>query len=186
MKTPVKNILGKNRQRGYILVLSLFFLLLITVIGLYLFRSSTLELRMAGNAAAKAISFENAETAHRRAENSINALADTISTGTAYDCNAQGFGFYATAGQGVNCTVLQQNGIDWDNTDSIEDANNSDSHYVLEYLGLDEVYEIGDDVEIGAGEANTFEVHVFRIVGRGDEPTGAVSTVGTIFLARKS
>ena len=51
----------RTRQSGLVLALSLFFMLLMTVIGLYLFRSSTLELRMAGNATAKAISFENAD-----------------------------------------------------------------------------------------------------------------------------
>ena len=186
MKTPISTSLSGDTQRGFILVLSLFFLLLTTVVGLFLFRSSTLELRMAGNAGARAIAFENAETAHIGAEDGINDIADNISAGNAFDCNDQGSGFYAIAGEGLNCTVLDHEGIDWDGTDSVVDDNNSYAHYALEYHGLDEVYEVGDDVEVGAGEAETFGVHVFRVVGRGDETSGARSTIGTIFLARES
>ena len=166
--------------------MSLFFLLLTTVVGLFLFRSSSLELRMAGNAGARAIVFENAEMAHIDAEDNINDLADSISAGNAYDCIGQGSGFYAIAGQGLNCAVLDHDGIDWDGTDSVVNDNNAYAHYALEYHGLDKVYEVGDDVEVGAGEAQTFGVHVFRIVGRGDETSGTLSTIGTIFLARES
>ena len=178
--------MGPANQRGLILALSLFFMLLVTVIGLFLFRSSALELRMAGNAGAKAVAFESAETARVDGENGIVALADSIAAGNAYDCTTLGIGFYAIAGVGDNCGDLDLDAMEWDGTDSVVDPNDASARIDTVYMGVDQIFEVGNDVEVGAGEANTLEVHVFRVVGRGRESSGGMTTVESTFLARDS
>jgi hypothetical protein len=76
--------------------------------------------------------------------------------------------------------------MDWDGTDSVVDPNDPNARIVMVYMGVDEIFEVGNDVEIGAGEADTIEVHVFRVVGRGREASGGMTTVESTFLARDS
>lgn len=173
-----------TKQRGFTLVLALFFLLLITMAGLFLSRSGTMELRMAGNAAAKAMSFENAEDARLDAEVGLIGVADEVSAGGAYDCQDLGEGFHATAGIGTNCTALDLEALNWNDSDSLANADNANARFVIEYLGIDQVAEEGMDVEMV--EATKMDVHVFRVVGRGLEPTGARSTIETFFLVRRA
>ena len=177
-----------RRSTGMILMLSIVFLLLITIIGLYLFRSSTLDLRMANNSASKALSFEDAEAARIQAEGTLMDLADAISAGTAsYDCVDLGVGFYAAAGVGEGCGEMDDPmDLAWTDDDSVVDPDNPHARFAFEYVGIDEVFEIGDDVEMGTGQLNKFDVFVFRITGHGMDTSGGLTTVQSIFLARKS
>ncbi|MDA1074951.1 MAG: PilX N-terminal domain-containing pilus assembly protein [Proteobacteria bacterium] len=173
-------------NRGFTLILALFFLLLITMIGLFLTRSSSLELRMAGNSGAKAQSFERAEEARLDGEATLTDVANKISSGTPYNCADLGKGFHAAPGYGSNCTSVSLAAMKWDGTDSLVDPDNSNARYVYEYLGLDNVTEEGDDVEIGAAGSYLMDVYVFRVIARGLETSGASSTIETIFLAREA
>jgi len=175
-----------SHNRGFTLILALFFLLLITMVGLFMTRSSSLELRMAGNSGAKALSFESAEEARLDAEVTLVGVANKISKGTPYDCADLGTGFHAVAGYGNNCTSVSLDSLKWDNTDSIVNPDNVHARYVYEYLGLDNVTEEGDDVEIGVQGVHLIDVYVFRVIGRGSETSGAASTIETIFLAREA
>lgn len=182
------NTLDRDRSSGMVLMLSIVFLLLITIIGMYLFRSSSLDLRMANNSASKALSFEGAETARISAEETLIALADDISAGTTvYNCTELGVGFFAATGEGLNCAEMADaTAMAWTEADSVVDATNAHARYAFEYVGIDEVFEIGDDVEMGTGTLNSFEVYVFRITGHSMDSSGGNTTVQSIFLARKS
>ena len=175
-----------SRQGGLAMVMSLFFLLLLMLIGVYLTRSSTMDMRMAGNAGAKAVSFENSEDARMDAEAILFGISDAISAGGDYDCAVLGKGYYAQPGVGANCTALTIANLDWDTDDSLVNPDNANGIFVIEFVGEDKIFDLGDDVETGTGEPNKISVHVFRVVGQGVEGSGASSTVKTIFLTRKS
>ena len=178
--------LSHNRNQGMVLVLSLSFLLLISIISLVGFRASMIDLRVAGNAAAKAMIFEDVESARLQAEASVTEISDDLSAGTIdYDCTNLGAGFFAAAGTGENCTVLDADTLDWDAGDSIA-STRPNARYALEYLGVDAAYEINSDVEVGSNDSGQYEVHVFRILGRGKATDGASSTVESLYMARKS
>jgi len=176
------NDLSCDRQHGVALVIGLVFLLLMTLIGLHLSRSSTLELRMAGNAGAKAVSFEFAEDVRMEAEQGLEQLVNNVLAVGVYDCSVLGAGYYARAGQGTSCSALGQTLLGWDATDSIVSTSYADRRYAIEYLGKDQVFEIGDDVETGTGGQRMRDVYVFRVVGYGKEPSGSSSTVETFFI----
>lgn len=60
--------IGRSRQRGAVLAVSLIFLLLLTMIGLAAVQNSTLQERMAGNSRDINTAFQAAEAATRDAE----------------------------------------------------------------------------------------------------------------------
>ncbi len=187
MRNPEGFFGSFRRQSGIALAVGLIFLLLMSIIGLYASRSSSLELRMAGNAGDKADSFENAEDARLDAETMLNDLALKISQGTPYDCGALGVGYYARAGLVNGCNALDPLNMAWDGTDSLPNPNNTGARYAIEYLGEDVVDAIYDDVDQVPGQDEGKErVYVFRVVGRGSEATGANSTIETIYMARQS
>ncbi|MEO1201840.1 MAG: PilX N-terminal domain-containing pilus assembly protein [Pseudomonadota bacterium] len=63
-----------NRERGAVLVVSLIFLLVITLIAVGSTRDTVLEERMAGNTRDRNIAFQSAESGVREAENFIEAI----------------------------------------------------------------------------------------------------------------
>ena len=63
-------------QRGTVLVVSLIFLVLLTLIGLAGMQTSTMQERMAGNMRDRAIAFQTTETALRVGEEWLNAGAN--------------------------------------------------------------------------------------------------------------
>ena len=185
-----------HNQRGVALFIGLIFLLLMTLVGLYVSRSSVLELRMAGNAGAKAASFENAEDGRMDAEGILKTLSNTMSANMtsdtsasasqAFNCGNLGAGYYARAGEGTGCGVLVPDALNWDGADSLPNPDNPEARYAVEYLGLDEIFETGNDVETGIGNPEKKKVFVFRVVGHGVEPSGSASTVETIYMVFKS
>jgi type IV pilus assembly protein PilX len=61
-----------SAQRGSALIVSLVFLLLLTILGVTAMRSSVLQERMAGNTRDTNLAFQAAETALRAGENILN------------------------------------------------------------------------------------------------------------------
>ena len=178
--------LAKKNSQGMVLVLSLAFLLITSVAGLYMFRASTLDMRMAGNAAAKMASFEDAESARVEAEGDIMNIADDLSTsGGLFNCNQLGAGFFAAPGVGSGCQALDYKQLNWTAQDSIASARAS-ARYALEYLGQDEVFEVNNDVELGADGASTISVYIFRVVGRALSDDGASTLVESLYMVRRS
>lgn len=185
MKQPHRS--SPARNRGTVLVLTAALLVLITTFALFMFRSSTLELRMAGNAAARATSFESAEAARIEAETAVLPIVDNLDSGAIiYDCQDLGAGYFSTAGTGTNCNTFSAAAMDWNDADSLVSASDASARYAFEYLGVDKIHEIGTDVEIGNSNDNKIEVHVFRIVGHSIDSSGTLKSVESYFLARKS
>ena len=83
--------LPRNSQRGAILVIALFMLLLLTIIGLSSLRGTTLQESMAGNMRDSSLALQAAEAALRKGEgvvtekfinNTLNTLDVAPQTGT--------------------------------------------------------------------------------------------------------
>lgn len=64
----------KDKQKGAALIISLFMLLILTVLGVTSMRTTILEERMVGNERDRAVALQAAESALRDAESEITAL----------------------------------------------------------------------------------------------------------------
>ncbi len=167
-------------------MIGLIFLVLMTMVGLFVARSSMLQLKMSDNAGAKATSFEAAEKARITAEKALITVANGVSQSGVYDCAKLGAGYFARAGSGgQNCQTFDLAAMNWDNNDSVA-VNGNLERYAIEYLGEDEVNQVADEVETGSTAQGKVKVLVFRIVARGRDAAGAETIVKTVFLVRKS
>ena len=72
--TLQSNTAPRNRQAGAVLVVSLIFLLIMTVLALSSMRTSTLEEKMAGNIGDRNLAFQSTESAVREAEVYIEGI----------------------------------------------------------------------------------------------------------------
>jgi len=175
-----------TRESGSALLIGLVFLVLMTMVGLFVARSSMLQLRMSDNAGGKATSFEEAEQARIKAEDALLSVADTVSQSGKYDCAVFGAGFYASAtANSINCSNLVIDNINWDANDSVA-VQGGKGRYVVEYQGEDKVNRVADEVETGSTTQGKIKVHVFRIYSRGIDADGAETVVKTIYLVRAS
>ncbi len=71
-----------NRQRGAVLVVSLVFLVIMTLLGVSAMRSTILEERMAGNLRDNRLAFEAAEAGLREAEGALKNLSESDFSGS--------------------------------------------------------------------------------------------------------
>lgn len=69
------------KQRGVALVVALILLLIMTVLGLVMLRTTQLEERMSANLYARSLSFQSAEAALREAENLLITSSPTFGAG---------------------------------------------------------------------------------------------------------
>lgn len=78
---------SKKEQRGAVLIVSMLLLLIMTILGLSMSQTTTLQERMAGNARDASAAFEGAEAGLRAGENYLNSLTATpIMCSTIGDC----------------------------------------------------------------------------------------------------
>ncbi|WP_017709015.1 pilus assembly PilX family protein [Pseudomonas syringae] len=66
------------RQRGMVLLVSLVFLLLLTLLGISSMQNATLQEKMAGSVQVRNLSFQAAEAVLRRGESSIKVVGYTL------------------------------------------------------------------------------------------------------------
>ncbi len=93
MKRTIHNI---NKQQGIVLVVALLILVVMTVLGVSMLSTSTLEERMAGNIQAKNVTFQAAESCIREALLPVNkfrrdaAINGTVLANPNLNCNYNG------------------------------------------------------------------------------------------------
>lgn len=169
------------KSYGIAMILTLIFLIILSGIGIYLAKRSSLDLRMAGNLMGKTQTFEQAEEARITAEIAANTLADKISAGGRFDCSTSGF-FAApgVSGTSGNCRSLSVKDLKWDNSDSSASAS---GQYVIEYQGQLNIVLEEDRFNLPIKQT---EVHGFRIVTRGIEESGGRTVLETIYVRRAS
>ena len=175
------------RQRGAVLLVGMVFLLVMSIAGVQLSKRSVLDQYMATNLAVRTIAFENAENALAQAGLQLTALSAALDSGnTAYDCMVLGAGYFAAAGAGTQCSGTDLSSMIWDASDSLAHSSAADSRYAIEYLGIDEIRAIDDDVEIGSGLKLSTTVHVYRLVSRGVQPSGSEVILQSLVMVTKS
>jgi type IV pilus assembly protein PilX len=72
-------VTSKHRQHGAVLIVTLLFLVILTMLGVTAMTGTTFEERMAGNARDSGVAFQAAEAALRDARRDVNNLPVTIS-----------------------------------------------------------------------------------------------------------
>jgi len=155
-----------ENQRGSALIISLIFLLLLTIIGVAAMQSATLQERMAGNTRDRNVAFQSAEGAMRGAEDVLGAA--TLPT---FNNSAAGYRQPLTqAGKGDYwMTTYNWTGAAGANAGSQEYTARSYAgvaaapRFVIEQLPT--VAKVGESVKLGQLEEGGFYRVTTRAVG---------------------
>lgn len=169
------------RQSGASLVIVLILLLVMTLLGLAVLRTTLLDERMSANLYDRSLSFQSAETALREAETAIQQ-AQLHNASIGFNCSATGVvcpSVPASALTGSSCAGNGQNC--WTNaTTNIQTLNASAGtpQYYIEYMGQ---YTNEDELELGSsansaqygGAGGVALQHFYRITGRSHNPANS-------------
>lgn len=136
-----------RRQGGAALIVSLIFLVLLTLLGVTIASNNTLQERMAGNTRQRDLAFQQAEIGLREADTAISNAADPLRVYIDSHIAALAAGTPPpTAPDGVrlnsqnaaNDAAYWQNTFDWSNANCCAAATttgNLDRRYVVDYMG---------------------------------------------------
>lgn len=161
------------QQKGAVLVVSVVVLLVLTLIGITSLRSTALERKMAGNIRDVGIALQSSESGLRDAENYIESLTNTNGFGTTAGLYAVG-----TAPDPFNSST-------WTSSSSMQASTPSLSpipRYFIEYVG-----DTTGTSSIGItsyGVAGATNVMIFRIVSRGQGPSGTSQVLLEVFYGK--
>lgn len=184
----------RHAQSGVSLVVVLILLVVMTILGLAVMRTTLLEERMSANMYDRSIAFQQAESALREAEAAVRAAVqangkgwvigvrcgeDPANPGTIVDANCtvpstaySGGATCSDAAKGVNC---------WFNAvDRLGTANNSAGapQYFIQYMGLrDSADELGlgasaGNMQYGGGGGGVVQESMYRVFARSHNPSG--------------
>ncbi|MGD8644843.1 MAG: PilX N-terminal domain-containing pilus assembly protein [Chromatiales bacterium] len=145
-----------SSQQGSALIISLLFLLLLTVVGVTAIRNSTLEERMAGNMRDLNIAFQAAEAGLRAAEADLSGALPTFTT-TGTD------GYYIAPDPDAT-PLWEASGTNW--------KGSGLSNFSQSYAAPDYIIEELDPVtqpSLQFGSAGT-TIQLYRITARGFGP----------------
>lgn len=170
-----------RRSSGVVLVVSMIFLLVLSIIGISVMNGSSLELKMAANSLDKTVSFNDAEDVRGAAEAAVNSIVDRLeinneSFAAALTTLGYGNGFYdISAGGTVSTDVFEF----WQDSNNYRAVGANGAGYVIEYLGVHAVF-LNRNTAWNRG--NEALMHVFRltVMGRGNH--GALSAVQAIYM----
>lgn len=174
-------ISDKNSQQGWVLVIGLVVLVMLTLIAMALMRTTLLEEKMAGASRDINLSFEAAEAGLRGAEAFIESQADDSAF------TATGSGLYA---QGTSASHLEPApfGTNWDNDNSrvlssTPTGVTSAPRYMIKKVG-----ESGGEGSLnigGYGETDlTQKSVIYRITARGTGGSDSTQTILRSHYAR--
>jgi type IV pilus assembly protein PilX len=156
------------RQRGFVLIMSLVILLIVTTLGVSLIQTGTLEEKMAAATRNKDIAFQAAEAALLDAEKNI-AAATTGLAPTAALASCDSSNGYCGGLPTDGSDRWQQSGWDWSNGKNVDmskiDPNAQSARYIIEFLKT-----VGDNnimmMNVGDATANN-PVNYYRITAIG-------------------
>lgn len=171
---------SQRRQGGFILITTLIFLVVLTLFVLSSVRTGTLQLKMVGNLADRAVAFENADLAIRTGEVQAYNYSHALPNFTA-DCNKT-----TSAQRRGLCLDLPVNywrSYKWnDNASMVAPLKNSEAvsqpRFYVEWLN--EVKKNIKGHELGSSGGN---VNVFSIVGRAQGKTSQSLVVAEEIIA---
>lgn len=173
----------QHKQQGAVLIVSMVFLLLLTMIGLATMRSATLQTRMANNVRGRMAAFQAAEAALRAGEHTVAAYTAKPAV---IDASAD-----AETAPGA---VWPRNSVEWQNSawwadhatichgcGSPVESLASRPSYVIEYLGY-----VPDSPDIGSQYGKPEGRYFYRVTAHATGPARGSdvvlqSTVATRF-----
>jgi len=163
MRTQRNQLAGLQKERGVVLVISLIFLLVMTLIGLTGMKTSVLEEKMTGNSRNQGLAFQSAETALHGAELYLNSVV------TASDFSGSINGLVSE----VTDDPDYLDSSIWVDASSVEYSSglsiiNSDPRYIIKLVGESEEDE-NAGLNLGGYGENLpgSQITVFRITSRG-------------------
>ena len=166
IKQPViKHLPSLHRQRGVVLALGMFFLLIVTIIGLVAMRTATLENMMAANNQFGVAALSDAEIVLDAAEAAIEI---EVSDGTTLDLSDSSDAYY-------EIDQIDPRSRIW----TFVYGSASTGQYVIEYAGQREIP--GETAAFGEGAAGSF-VFVFLTDVRSQSAKGTLRTLQSVYV----
>ncbi|MFC6842038.1 pilus assembly PilX family protein [Xanthomonas theicola] len=169
-----------HRQSGISLVIVLLLLLVMTLLGLAVLRSTLLEERMSSNMYDRSLAFQAAEGALRNAEKVIKDAAGkgatvgfNCSSGTTV-CPAVPANTYTGNVSGCNLGAQEC----WIDSTVVQEAQSGPAQYYIQYLGQrtsEDQLGLGSSVNQNqyGGTGGTSLEHYYRVIARSANPTTA-------------
>lgn len=151
-------------QRGIALVISLIFLLLLTLGGIAAMSTSTLEEKMSGNLKDQHIAFQAAESALRDGESKLRQIASAASTQPPANATGSG-GIWSSDSPSLNIMASawwQTNGTEFGTPSHDIPEAVVDPKFVIEERDLDNDY-----LSIGKTNDNPPGIQYYRITAHG-------------------
>jgi type IV pilus assembly protein PilX len=155
-------------QRGFILIVALIMVLLMTIIGLAAIRGSNLQELMAGNMRDRNLAFQAAEAGLRAGEYEIRPELATLPN---FDVDR---GFFSDLNMPTESSPLFWDKDDWDErsfltTMSLQLASDSQPRYVVEKLVVPiTIAAAADGSAIDVASLDSFEApEFFRVTSKG-------------------
>lgn len=174
-----------SKQQGIALLVSLVFLLVLTIIGVSSMRSTTLEERMTSNQKDYYLAFESAEFALSQAETVILTM-DSTATFNQSGVN----GLFRDHDKGAK--VWES--VDWDDPTEViyitthPNMTAEDPKYIVEEIATVLPGDESEAVNVGMGygeQSGDVEITIFRVTARGKSGRGSTvylqATVGRAF-----
>jgi len=173
MKKVNVNLSIPKKQSGVILVLALVILLVLTLLVVSSMNATNTQVLMTGNTQYHTQALNDAETALRFAESSIDQI---ILNGSAKPAT----GYYDLKVSNTN--AIDFSNFSWTSTTAAKHKVGSRSSlYVIEYTG-------GEKISFGGNEAVTQndsipgeEYHLFRVTARSTSARGAIRIVQSVY-----
>lgn len=170
-------------QRGASLFVVLILLLVMTLLGLAILRSTVMEERMSANLYDRSLSFQSAETALREAEERIQA-AELSGTRLGFDCSVTGMICPSIPTNALTGAACIGGKYCWTTMPAGNQVLSTGMvpQYYIEYMGQ---YTNEDDLGL-AGSANANQYggsggvplqHFYRITARSHNPVGSDRSV---------
>ena len=119
-------------QRGAVLIVSLILLLVMTIIGVFAMRGTTMEERMAGNMRDRSMAFEAGESALRDAERWLDDQARELNFSTADGADAHLFHYTDFDNNDRPRRPWEMEGDPWVTADSAIDGVSRPPEYIIE------------------------------------------------------
>ena len=166
--------LSPSRQRGSVLILSLIFMLLLTIIGAGAMQSATLQERMAGGTRDTNSAFQGAEAGIRTAETYLQGA--TIGT---FNGTSGRYKFCAAGATGTDCNPpnwRDKTSTGWSTRSGSLGLVSKQPQYVIEQLLLD------DPAGSLASDEQKKQIELYRVTARGFGATdGSMVVLQTMY-----
>ncbi len=144
-----------KKQQGIALPISLFFLLLLALIGLSIMKTSLISIKTAHNEETSMKSFNQAESALRTGEQEIKGLSDN-----------NPYTDFSDADDYLYVFPVNKNSINW--VDGTSAGSDNDGRYIIEYLGSRPIGTESASLKPSGGISGS-NIYLSRIIARDNE-----------------